>query len=336
MFSFKHRLRWSTGLVFAACLLLATYPAHALIVSEMSLDIRGGWVGSSDGRSNLGVLLEVSVPFDPVRPVPAPGSLLQDEQTAPVDDVPLDPLERDSPNLPDEDARDAVWNGAIAAREAMAEPLAVPAGFVAELTAAALAAQGCDAAFARLESLGTRNRVSALLPEVSLRAGREQNTALRLTPTETDPFRYTQSDASNILLEGRLSWRLGRLLFSSEDLGVERLRLARSRERQHVVERALAVFFQWLRAQSQLASVRNVPRRAVRRAKWDVTQATLHLDALTAGWFSLHARDVLRNTDEGDESKRTTVPPPATPLPGAPAAAGSAPQRQQESKAGAR
>jgi len=96
------------------------------------------------------------------------------------------------------------------------------------------------------------------------------------------------SGATNLLLEGRLSWRLGRLLFSSEDLGIERLKLARSRERQRVVERALAVLFQWLRAQSELSSPRRLTLRRSRAARWELTQSELHLDALTGGWFSAH------------------------------------------------
>jgi hypothetical protein len=315
-------------------LLLAPRRAHALIGSELSLEIRGGWLTTSDGRSSLGLLLEINVPFDPVRPAPANGALLQDEQTAPLDEVPLDPLERDSPDASGDDWHDVAWERAVSQRAGLAEPLTVPAEFVSALTAAALAAQGCDIAFARLESLGTRNRASALLPEVSLRAGRERDTALRLTPTDTDPYRYTQSDASNMLLEGRLAWRLGRLLFSSEDLGIERLRLARSRERQRVIERTLAVFFRWMRAQAELVRIRNVPRRTIRVARWEATQAALHLDATTAGWFSAHAEEMLRHAAGAEEGKSAPVSSPPADSSRQPPVPVPVPQQHQKGEPG--
>ena len=269
--------------------LLVVRPAAAMITSELSVELSSSWMTTSDGRSNLGMFLEINVPLDPPRPSPVHGALLQDEQTTPPEDVPLDPLERDNvDNVSDEDAQVSAWGGAIPKEPALPEPLQIDRQFVTDLTQAALVAQGCEEAFTRLEHLGTRNRASALLPEVALRAGRERDTMLRLTPTDTDPYQYTMSGATNLLLEGRLSWRLGRLLFSSEDLGIERLKLARSRERQRVVERALAVFFQWLRAQSELSSTRRLTLRRYRAARWELTQAELHLDSLTGGWFSAH------------------------------------------------
>jgi len=269
--------------------LLVARPAAAMIISELSVELSSSWMTTSDGRSNLGMFLEINVPLDPQRPSPVHGALLQDEQTTPSEDVPLDQLERDNvDDVSEQDAQVSAWGGAISKDPALPEPLQIDRQFVTDLTQAALTAQGCEEAWSRLEHLGTRNRASALLPEVALRAGRERDTALRLTPTDTDPYRYSMSGATNLLLEGRLSWRLGRLLFSSEDLGIERLKLARSRERQRVVERALAVLFQWLRAQSELSSPRRLTLRRSRAARWELTQSELHLDALTGGWFSAH------------------------------------------------
>ena len=311
-----------------ACL-LTSGRANALISSELSVDFRGALLRTSDGRSSLGLLLELNVPLDPVRPSAVHGSLLQDEQTMPVDEVPLDPLERDNPESSADDARNAPWDAAVTHQVAVAEPLQVSPEFVGELTAAALVAQGCDAAWARLESLGTRNRVSALLPEVSLRAGREQDTALRLTPTDADPFRYTQSDESNTVLEGRLAWRLGRLLFSSEDLGLERLKLARARERQRLVERTLVVLFQWLRAQAELVAVRKSASRTARIARWEAMQAALRLDAMTAGWFSAHSAELLAPLDKTHDSKPVSAPVPGAGASGAPQGAPDVPQQHK-------
>jgi len=245
-------------------------------------------VRSSDGRANSAIFLELNVPLDPRRPSPVHGGLLEDEQTTPVEDVPLDVLERDNVESENLDPNDAAWGEGVRPVPSAVDPLTLGRQYLADITEAALEAQGCEEAWTRLEHLGTRNRASALLPEVALRAGRERDTALRLAPTETDPYQYTMSGATNLLLEGRLSWRLGRLLFSTEDLGIERLRLARSRERQRVVERTMAVLFRWLRAKSELASGRKLTARQARAAKWECTQTEMRLDVLTAGWFSAH------------------------------------------------
>ena len=282
-------VRCSGYISVALLLVLVPLPARALIVSELSVELSGSWMTTSDGRSNLGMFLEINVPLDPRRPSPVHGALLQDEQTTPPEDVPLDPLERDSGDaVSDGGPDDSAWGEATPAGATLPEPLQISRQFLADLTGAALVAQGCDEAWSRLEHLGTRNRASALLPEVALRAGRERDTALRLAPTDTDPYRYTMSGATNLLLEGRLSWRLGRLLFSAEDLGIERLRLARSRERQRVVERTMAVLFQWLRSESELLSGRHLTQRRTRAARWERTQSEMRLDVLTAGWFSAH------------------------------------------------
>lgn len=271
--------------------LLWSVSAQALITSEMSVELRGTWYQSWLGSSNYGLFLEVNIPFDPKRPSAVHGALLQDEQTTPVDEIPLDPLERDNLDGANDENQSSPWGESVVGGVAF-EPIELDHQFVADLIVAALVAQGCDAAWSRLESLGSRNRASALLPEVSLRAGREQDTALRLTPTDTDPYNYTQSNGGYVLLEGRLAWRLGRLLFSPEDLGLERLKLARARERQRVTDRLLTVLLQWMRAQSMLRSPGKAPRRVVAAARWGLVQATLRLDSMTAGWFSAHRPDI--------------------------------------------
>jgi hypothetical protein len=319
---------WVRLPIAIACLLISGRAA-ALISSELSVDFRGTWLRTSEGKSSLALLLELNVPLDPVRPSSVHGSLLQDEQTTSVDDVPLDPLERDNPEVSVDDTRDVQWDEAMRRPVAVVEPLQISPEFVAELTAAALVAQGYDAAWSRLESLGTRNRVSALLPEVSLRVGREQDTALRLTPTDADPFRYTQSDSSNTLLEGRVAWRLGRLLFSSEDLGLERLKLARARERQRLVERTLVVLFQWLRAQSEVAAARKAASRTARIARWEVMQAAPRLDAMTAGWFSAHSAALLAPLSQPRAPKPAGAPSPPGEASSAPQGSPATPERHK-------
>ena len=313
----------------AFSVLMVSMPARALITSDLSLELSGSLTKTFEGASIVGMFLDINIPLDPVRPSSVHGSLLQDEQTTPPEDVPLDPLERDNGDtLNDGDARDSVWGESVPTGAALPEPLQIDRQFVADLTSAALVAQGCDEAWARLEHLGTRNRASALLPEVALRAGRETDTALRLTPTDADPYQYTMSGANSLLLEGRLSWRLGRLLFSPEDLGLERLKLARSRERQRVVERAMVAFFQWLRAQSELSMGHRLPLRRARAARWELTQSELRLDVLTGGWFSAHRPVLSAVKVPQPEGAASTLDQPSTAAP-APPSGSRVPQKTQ-------
>jgi len=113
-------LRPLLSVIALACLLIPGQAA-ALISSELSVDVRGAWLQTFDGQSSLALLLELNVPLDPVRPSAVHGSLLQDEQTTPVDEVPLDPLERDNPESSMEDVRDAQWDTAITRQGAVVE-----------------------------------------------------------------------------------------------------------------------------------------------------------------------------------------------------------------------
>jgi len=316
--SLRRLVPFSTWLVLGLGLLLEAPPAWAFIGSEASLEVSASRETFLDGRANTAIFLQFNVPLDPRRPASVHGGLLQEEETTPVEDVPLDALERDQAEPAGKDQTDSAWGEAVSSGAELVEPLMLERQFLSDLTQAALLAQGCDDAWSRLEHLGTRNRASALLPDVALRAGRERDTALRLTPTDADPYRYTMSGATNLLLEGRLSWRLGRLLFSTEDLGLERLRLARSRERQRVVERTMAVLFQWLRAQSELAPGKRLTARQLRTAKWERVQAEMRLDVLSGGWFSAHYPATVPARAAGRESESSK--------PSAPTAAEIAPQ----------
>jgi hypothetical protein len=149
---------------------------------------------------------------------------------------------------------------------------------------AALKASGHKAAAARLDSMTGRSRWSAVLPELRLRGARGIDRSRRIAPTVTEPERFTEEGAVDTVLEARLSWRLGRLLFADQEIAVERLRSNREAARQRIAERALALLFAWERARFERARFTADPVRSA-RATLALLEAEIRLDVLTAGAF---------------------------------------------------
>lgn len=148
----------------------------------------------------------------------------------------------------------------------------------------ALVVAGYGATGRRLDSLSARARSSATLPEVRLRAARSTDETLRLAPTTTDPYRYTQAGGASLWFEARLSWRLDRLVFAKEELAVERLRRERDQARMALVQKVLAALFTWQRAELRRADPELPPEERALAAV-DALEAELTLDVLTDGWF---------------------------------------------------
>jgi len=204
-------------------------------------------------------------------------------ETAPGLEVPLDPLERDEPGATN--ARRRLRGGQTKQVESSRNvPFVLSSAFVRQCVEAALVAQGIAAAFGRLDSLASRARTSTMLPDTRLRAGRDRDQSLRLTPTEADPYRYTQSGGVSLVVEASVTWRLGRFLFASEELSIERLRLAQSRERQRVTLASMNELLVWQAAWRRAQAAGDGPINAVE----DLFESTLRLDVLTDGWFSAH------------------------------------------------
>ncbi len=154
---------------------------------------------------------------------------------------------------------------------------------------AALRAHGYPAARRRLSSMSSRARWSATLPEVRLKAARSNDESLRLTPTSSDPYRYTQAGGSTLWFEARLTWKLDRLVFADEELAVERLRQRRDKARLELVEHVLAALFAWQRALVKAADTSLLPNERT-LAEIDAIEAEATLDVLTGGWFSKRTR----------------------------------------------
>lgn len=186
------------------------------------------------------------------------------------------------------------WSALFVPRKMLAQgppaPVSPPppplaAEFVRATVRAALRAAGFDASTRRLDSLASRAKTSAALPDLRLRGGRATDTSLRLAPTADDPYRHTQSGGAELFLEVELTWRLQRLVFSEAELNVERLRRQRAQARARLVERVLALLFAWQRARVSLAAG-TLDTEQQTAATLEQVQAEAALDVLTDGWFS--------------------------------------------------
>jgi hypothetical protein len=149
----------------------------------------------------------------------------------------------------------------------------------------ALASAGYFDARTRLGSLAGRSRSSAALPELRLRAMRTTGQTLRLTPTTDDPYRYSTAGASELAFEARLTWHLDRLVFSNEEVGIERLRSEWNQSEHKLIEHVLLQLALWQRSRVRAADEDSEPE--VREtAELEAIGAAVELDVLTDGWFS--------------------------------------------------
>jgi hypothetical protein len=164
-----------------------------------------------------------------------------------------------------------------------------------EALAAALRAQRLPERAAELDSLSARARSSALLPELRLRAARAQDESLRLTPTQDDPYRFTQDGGDDLVFEARATWKLDRLVFADEEIAVGRLALERERAAERLGMRIAELVLAWHHAVSAAPSGDDSSRS---RAEFERLAAEVSLDVATGGWFGPHAERVLRAAPE--------------------------------------
>jgi hypothetical protein len=150
--------------------------------------------------------------------------------------------------------------------------------------AAALRASGFAVERRALESMASRARTSAALPEVWLRGSRSTDQSLRLSPTVDDPAHYSELGGAGILLEARLIWHLDRLVFDRDELSVERLKNDRTDAAAKLSQRVLETLFAWQNACLRVDDPTLLPEE--KAAAWvSRAAAEVTLDVLTAGWF---------------------------------------------------
>jgi hypothetical protein len=230
---------------------------------SLLLSLQGALRGSNDGRRESLALVSLTIPFERFG---AP-RLAQTSEGPEVKEAPATEAAAPTP-----------------ARRRAAELSLSPALARATLRFA-LRTAGFPVRRARLDSLLNRARSSAILPTLRLRAARTTDESLRLTPTIDDPYRYTQAGGTSLLFEARLDWKLDRLLFADEELGVERLESDRANAEARLADRVLKLLVAWQRGRLRAADTSLEPeQRAL--AGLEALEAEIHLDLLTEGWFS--------------------------------------------------
>lgn len=101
---------------------------------------------------------------------------------------------------------------------------------------------------AQLDAVASRARAAATLPELRLRASRTTDEGQSLSPTSYDPQRITATGGTSLWLEARATWRLDRLVFTDDEIALERARAQRAEQRERLTARVLALLFAWQRA----------------------------------------------------------------------------------------
>jgi hypothetical protein len=165
--------------------------------------------------------------------------------------------------------------------------LALTSRLARSSVSAAWRAAGIGPDDARLESIVSRARWSAVLPEARLRAVRFEDARLA-TDVGTDSTRWRDSAGANVGFEGRLTWRLDRLLYADDEPQFERMKLERHDARSRIASRTLEALFHWQRAWIDLRSLPPLSKgtREEVDAALRVLEAEAALDVLTGGWFT--------------------------------------------------
>jgi hypothetical protein len=88
-------------------------------------------------------------------------------------------------------------------------------------------------------------------------------------------------------VEGEVRWQFDRLVFASEEVSVERLRLAAEQQRARWVERVLDWVFRWQSATARLLDPALADEQRL-QAMLHAQQAASALDVLSGGWFTRH------------------------------------------------
>ena len=269
--------------------------------SPVWLRLRGGYARSDEPRERVFGVLELGLALDVL--VAGRSSALASAGEAIASGTARDGSARDDAAPDDPGAAGPA--PAPAARAPFRPPPRAPRGL--ELSSAlaratlAAASRVADAAAspAALDSMLSRTRTSASLPEVRLAAGSSRDQSLRLTPTVADPAKFTQDGGRDLWFEARLTWRLDRLLFSHDEIAIRRLEAQALENRRRLLRQVLEALMAWQRArQAQRSELLSEEERQA--AQLRELDALLRLDAWTDGWFSRH----LERTPEAEAHTR--------------------------------
>jgi len=259
----------------------------------------GFWRQLEAQRSDVGLLLILSVAFDKV----AQGNV-HDLGGGSIADAtsklrPPPPVPEPPPALPPPSSSATPSPAPAESGRLLVTPVVTPvvtAGVARRAVAAAWRASGLGVDDARIDSMVTRARASAALPEARFRAMRVilDGSHAGVIPDDTSTYDTAGAD---MWLEGRLTWRLDRLLYADDEPTLERVRLERQDARTRVAGKVLDALFQWQRAWVSL-HVATPGTREATDATMRLIEAEAGLDVMTGGWFGVW---VARVTGVGGE-----------------------------------
>jgi len=236
------------------------------------LRLRGGYARSGEPRERMFGVLELGIALDTL--VAGPLAL-----AAPSNDAAPSPASSSPPSS----AQPGQLRSWPAPRPRSPLPL-TPALARATLAAAARVADGATHP-RQLDSMASRTRSAAALPELRLAAGSSRDQSQKLSPTLADPARFTRDGGRDLWFEARLTWHLERGLFSRDEIAIERLKAQAIEERHKRSRQVLDALLDWQRARLALSSeLLSEEERAA--ATLRELEALLRLDAWTDGWFS--------------------------------------------------
>jgi len=138
---------------------------------------------------------------------------------------------------------------------------------------------------AHVDAIASRARTAALLPELRVRASRTADEGQSFSPTSYDPLRITTTGGASIWLEARATWRLDRLVFTDEEVALERARAQRAEQREKLSAHVLTLLFAWQRALA-LEDDGNASPEEHLAASLRILETEAELDLFTGGWFT--------------------------------------------------
>jgi len=128
--------------------------------------------------------------------------------------------------------------------------------------------------------LKRRARLSAALPTLSLKAGRDT------VWNEAEAGARVVGDVEQeVVLEARATWRLDRLMFDDVELRIASLGQQRAKARAAVAAQTTALFYK--RRAAQIETLWHPPDTIEDQVRRDLVldELTAQLDALTGGWW---------------------------------------------------
>jgi hypothetical protein len=139
------------------------------------------------------------------------------------------------------------------------------------------------------QSLKSRSRVQAVLPQLTVRATKnldeESRSLTRFGETNVAQDISATSVLNNDLqLYAEARWKLNEMVFNYQETAVARENRYSAKERQKLLQTVTQVYFERKRALVKLKEARQGDQRDLATLK--VQQLDAELDALTGGWFS--------------------------------------------------